>query len=183
MGEVMRSDADVVDAIDRIAQRWGVEDEHDPDYVGDIRELPQDQTFDAVMAFEVLQHMPYSESLELFETMRLFSSRYVAISLPIRRHRFSLRLQLPRAITRRRFGLASLRDGKEPTLQSEWPRTSDIAVIDRETHGNRHYWELGRKSYPTSRLISDLENAGVRLIERFGNPAHSYQEFLIFERV
>lgn len=32
MSEVLRSDAVVVDAIERIALRWGVEDELDPDF-------------------------------------------------------------------------------------------------------------------------------------------------------
>lgn len=128
------------------------------DFTGDISDFNPAISYDAVFAFEVLEHMPYRRSIEFFAEMIRLSSKHVIISLPIRQHQ----------ILGKRW---------------EWPRRPDIPPIDREDHWDPHHWELGRKSYPANRVINDLESCGTNLVRRFTNPHHSYHEYLVFERV
>ena len=59
----------------------------DPDFLGDVRELDIQEKFDLVAAFEMLQHIPYSELASTLEKFAALSNRYVLISVPARTHR------------------------------------------------------------------------------------------------
>lgn len=56
----------------------------EPDYIADIRKLPfENDSFDVVMACEVLEHLPWCDlSTSLAELQRV-TSKYVVVSLPV----------------------------------------------------------------------------------------------------
>lgn len=67
-----------------------------PNVVGDIRSLPiKDRSYDAVAAFEILEHIPFSDlDIALLEISRV-SKKNVIISLPYRHTCFEMVLKLP----------------------------------------------------------------------------------------
>ena len=57
----------------------------EPDVVGDVRALPfKDKSFDAVLAFQVLEHLPFSDFEKSLKEIERISKRFVIISLPHR---------------------------------------------------------------------------------------------------
>ena len=57
-----------------------------PDVVGDIRKLSfEDCSFDTVCAFEVLEHIPFSDFENALMELKRVSKKYVIISIPIRK--------------------------------------------------------------------------------------------------
>lgn len=54
-----------------------------PDVVADVRELPfEDNSFDAVLAYEILEHIPFENFEKAFLELRRVSRKKVIISLP-----------------------------------------------------------------------------------------------------
>ncbi|MFA7302339.1 MAG: class I SAM-dependent methyltransferase [Candidatus Paceibacterota bacterium] len=75
-----------------------------PDLVGDICALPcADGAFDAVCAFEVLEHMPWEESRKAIAELARVSKGAVLISVPHRRTGIELAIRFPfmRSLLRR----------------------------------------------------------------------------------
>ena len=53
------------------------------------------------------------------------------------------------------------------SLTWEWPRGKDLSEKNWAGHKdywNPHYWEVGRKSYPRSRFISEIETSGLLVL-------------------
>jgi hypothetical protein len=157
-----------------------------PDYLGDVRELDIEEKFDLVAAFEVLQHLPYSELVSTLEKLAALSNRYVLISVPARTHRFGFSIEIPDIITPRRLGLGWLRGQHSFSIKWEWPRAADPNErewVGRDDYWNPHYWEVGRKSYPRSRVFGEIESAGLRILWARYNPQFSYHLFALTEKV
>ncbi len=77
-----------------------------PDVVGDIRKLPfENQSFDLVCAFEVLEHLPMEESRVALGELARVSRGDVFISVPHRRTGFEVVIKFPyiRSILKRDF--------------------------------------------------------------------------------
>ena len=66
----------------------------------------------------------------------------------------------------------------------EWPRGNDPDKSDwegREDYWDPHFWEVGRKSYPRSRLLSDIKSAGLQIKWAVQNPRFRYHLFILTE--
>lgn len=156
-----------------------------PDYLGDIREVEIPERFDLVAAFEMLQHLPYQELPPTLKKLAALSNRYVFISVPARVHKFELSVEFPTLIAPRRLGLGWLRGRHSLSLKWEWPRGKDPSESnwkDRKDYWNPHYWEVGRRSFPKSRLLSDVESSGLRIIWAKYNPRFHHHLFVLAEK-
>ena len=155
-----------------------------PDYLGDFRHIEIPDTFDLVAVFEMLQHLPYDDLQETFTKLASLSNKYVLISVPSRVHRIGLSIDIPNIVAPRRLGLGWLSGKHELSMTWEWPRGKDPVKSDwegREDYWNPHYWEVGRKSYPRSRLLSDIESAGLRIKWAVQNPGFRHHLFILTE--
>jgi len=132
--------------------------ELDQDFECDVTELSVDNKVDAVVAFEVREHMPYDKSLAFFEELVRLSNKWVLISLPIRHKRWRRLLK-----------------GRSPIIP-------DLPKVTREDHWNPHHWEVGTASYPVNRVVADLASRGTELRSKFVNRYHRYHLFLTFEK-
>lgn len=57
--------------------------ELEPDYIADIRNLPfKDNSYDAIIACEILEHLPWSDVGAALEQLYRTTNKYVVISLP-----------------------------------------------------------------------------------------------------
>ena len=157
-----------------------------PDYLGDFRDTEIPEKFDLVAAFEMLQHLPYEDLPKTLSKLAGLSSRYVLLSVPARVHRLELAFEVPAMFAPRRFGLGWLRGNHSFSKTWEWPRAKDHSKETwegREDYWNPHYWEVGRKSFPRSRFLADIESANLRILWHKHNPHHTYHLFVLAEKV
>lgn len=122
-------------------------------------------SFDCVVAFQVLEHMPIEESLELFDLMVNLSSDKVIISLPNSKQVWSYSIYIPRKGTWK-FSI--------PNLLAK--------QLDNVPDGN-HYWELEKKGYEVHKVLDFLlKNKKVTLDKHYRLHDHSYHHFFVFSK-
>lgn len=132
------------------------EDLH-PDIVGSVLDLPfADKSFDVVSAFEVLEHLPFDQfDSALGELFRVARS-HVVISVPHFGPMFSFSLKIPFV----------------PQVQF----AVKIPFPKKHVFNGQHYWELGKRGYPSSLIRGKLSLHGkiLRDFIPFGNPYHHF---------
>ena len=138
-----------------------IESDLGADTVGDARDLPfEDQSFDIVTAYEVLEHMPFADALIALREMRRVAKGYVIISVPDATRAARIQFPVP--------GIMHVR--KLITIPRLFP-----PVHMRTKSG--HEWEIGKKGYRLSFVRHEIEKQGL-IIEKtyrvFENPYHRF---------
>ncbi|MGL4502832.1 MAG: class I SAM-dependent methyltransferase [Planktothrix sp.] len=143
----------------------------DPDLKPDIiLDLKSDfkiepDTFDAIVLFQVLEHIPYEDFEAAIKKIAQATKKFVVISLPYNTLYFTLQFhfsfnQRPRSL------LVQI-----PQFWSSKPYTPD-----------EHCWEIGLKGYPKKRIVTSLENAGLKLKREYQDPLYPYHYFFVLEK-
>ena len=137
-----------------------------PDHVASVFEMPfEDGGFDVVCAFQMLEHLPFEQSLEAFKEMARVADKAVVISLPDAATRWSVSIHVPKIGTL--------------TFSIPWPRLG----TPQHTFDGEHYWEINKAGYPLKRVTDALLNAGpVQLTRTFRVPDHPSHRFFIFRK-
>lgn len=141
-----------------------IDPELNPDYIGSVLDLPfLNDTFELVCAFQVLEHLPYDDSLMAFREMVRVSNKYVIISLPDSRDVFQYLFHIPKV------GVKKLLIPKISLSEKEH-------IFDGE-----HYWEIGKKNFKLNKVVGDLGKLCKlqRSFRVFENP---YHHFFIFAK-
>lgn len=132
-----------------------------PNVVGQLPNLPwADNAFCAVVACQILEHIPFDQFSHLVAELGRIASRRVIISLPDRYPYYSVKLRIP-LIGHIRWGF-SLR--RSHGLVAENPS---------------HEWEVGLQGYPLSKVHSVISDCGLEIIETYRVPDFPYHRFLI----
>lgn len=136
-----------------------------PDFVASACELPlQDNSFDCVCAFQMLEHLPYEQSMRAFKEMVRVSKKYIVISLPDVRALWLYSFYLP----------------KIGQIEFFIPRPRFRAP---EHHfDGEHYWEIGKKGYSNEKVLFDLIQNQVKLLKNFRVRENTYHNFFVFEK-
>jgi hypothetical protein len=136
-----------------------------PSVVGSALALPfRDGTFSAVCCFQMLEHLPYQQSLNAFREICRVSNGLVVISLPDAQRASRFAMRIPK-LGERSFII--------PVFG--WPPR-------RHEFDGQHYWEINKKGYSLRRVVSDLsERCRGRLIRNYRVPMNHYHRFLVFE--
>lgn len=135
-----------------------------PDHVGSATSLPfADASFDITCAFQMLEHLPYAESLAAFKEMVRVSKKFIIISLPDAQPVFRWRIYIPK--------LAAF-DRLLPRLN--WKPKDHI--FDGE-----HYWEINKKNHLLKNIIVDLSNI-CTLEKTYRVLDNPYHRFFIFSK-
>jgi ubiquinone/menaquinone biosynthesis C-methylase UbiE len=106
-----------------------------PDIVADIRKIPcEASTFDTVVAFQVLEHIPFADLGKAIDELCRISKKRVIISVPYRSSFFEFTLKIPgiRTIFKRNFLDFMIR--------------IPLSFKGFETSG-QHYWEIDSDKY------------------------------------
>lgn len=136
-----------------------------PTIVAQIDQLPFcDASFDTVTCFQVLEHMPFSETLKAFKELIRVSKRSVIISLPDSAQYFRYLIRLPRI--------------GEVTFMFKRPFSR---VIEDGKKGN-HYWELNQVSYHVNYVKKHLESCGAKCVKAYSNFSFPYHHFFVFDK-
>ena len=130
-----------------------------PDYVASATEMPfPDNVFDVVCAFQVLEHLPYDESLKAIAEIARVGKKKAILSLPDCKPIWQYSIHLPKL-------------GK---LKFDIPRP--LFRAPRHSFDGEHYWEINKEEYPLSRIVADLsKHASVSHTYRVEqNPYHRF---------
>jgi len=133
-----------------------------PDVVADVRTLPfADNSYDTVCAFEVLEHLPFEDfEKAVSELVRVSKSR-VLISLPHFGPPVKLRFKFP--------------------FLPEVSFAFKIPYPKEHRWNGQHYWEIGKKGYPPSRIRNILKKHGT-LAKEFIPFENQYHHFFVLRK-
>ena len=136
------------------------------DYVASVFQMPfDDGAFDVVCAFQMLEHLPFEQSLKALREMARVCRNTILISLPDSAKLCSLTLGLPR-IGSLHFSIPVPR-----------PRVP-VHMFD-----GQHHWELNKAGYRTEGVVRAFtENAPVALVRTFRVPGNPYHRFIVLSK-
>lgn len=143
--------------------------ELEPDYVADIRDLPfEDNSYDVVMACEVLEHIPWKDVDKALSQLHRISKKYVIISIPYSSAGFELLF---------RFPLIG-RILKKPFLDLFF--RIPYFFLGTKLSGE-HYWEIGRKNYLIKKIRKSFRKY-FKIIKEVRPILSYYHHFFILEK-
>ena len=142
-----------------------IESDLHPDIVADVVNLPfEDNSFEVVSAYEVLEHMPYEKSLKSLLELKRVSNRWVLLSLPDATHAFRFAITIPfMGYIQKVFSLPFL-----------FPR--------RMPYAKSHTWEIGIKGYSGARIQADLRQTGFSVMKTYRVFENPYHRFFILRK-
>ncbi len=114
-----------------------------PDVVGDVKKLPFEKNeFDCVVAYEVLEHVPFEDFSQILSQLREITREWVVLFLPIRQIGFECILRFPfiRKILNRPFLRILL------TIPIKFPGSS------------HHHWVIDNKRFSIKKICQSIEN-------------------------
>lgn len=138
-----------------------------PDFIRDIKDLNLKQSFDTVVAFEVLEHLPFKYFQSTLKELKKASNKTVIISLPY--SCISLDIQS-------RLRLPSL--NKISNISINIPLLLKIKI---DKKNKEHHWEIGRKNYPLEKIINILKQEFI-IQKKFQVPLNPYHYFFILRK-
>lgn len=146
-------------------ETFDIDPELHPDHVGSVFQMPfEDKSFDVVCAFQMLEHLPFEQSLMAFREMRRVSKFALIISLPDAAIRYPLSIQFPK------FGTVRFSIPKPRFRQAS------------HSFDGQHYWEINKAGFNLSHVTKMLiEQGGVKLLKTYRVHENLYHRFMIFE--
>ncbi len=114
-----------------------------PDFVADVRSLPfNNNSFDIVCAFEVLEHLPFCDFDKALKELKRVVNKKILISLPY--SSFTLWL-----------GFKIFPYIKAKQLEINIPHS-----FRKHKFNGEHYWELGKKGFSIKKIMKHLKING-----------------------
>ena len=139
---------------------------NNPDILGSATNMPlENNSFDCVCAFQVLEHMPWENSLASIGEMKRVAKKNLVLSLPNQLNAWSYSIDLPF------FGNISgfVRNPRSLPLPNKYD--------------GRHYWEVGNKGFSYKEIIKNITYSEFKLIKEFRINQNTYHHFFVFETV
>jgi predicted SAM-dependent methyltransferase len=122
-----------------------------------------DRAYDLVCAFQMLEHLPYGQSLAAFGEMARVARRHVVISLPDARGAWRYVLHVPRiGVVERLF---------------ERP----VFGLHEHRFDGEHHWEVNKRGYGLQRIVADLSRHA-ELLKTYRVSEMPYHRFFVFRR-
>jgi hypothetical protein len=135
------------------------------DIIGDIREISQhvpNNSYDAVLAFQVLEHIPFEDVFSTLAQIAGITRRHLLVSVPHYGRSLQLRIDLGKS-----FPEAYI--SRKITLPRTWK------------YNGMHYWEIGARQYPLSRVLNTFSQF-FEIKRHYFCPDWAYHYFLECER-
>ena len=143
--------------------------ELEPDYVGDIRELPfESNSFDTILCFEVMEHLPFEDFEKILLELHRVSRKFVIISIPYSCAFVELIL-----------------DARIPLMEFTKKisiRIPNLFVPSKDEKNKEHYWEMGRRGYP-KRKIKKILKKYFKIHRSFHPELNSYHYLFYMEKI
>jgi len=141
-----------------------IDKELNPDFVGSVDNMNfNDNEYDTVCAFEVLEHLPFEKFEKCLLEMKRVARDNVIISLPYWGRYFSFEFRLP--FFKKIRGQFKL---------SFFP-------VKHKFNGE-HYWEIGKKSYSLDRIKKIINNIDLEIVNDFMIFESPYHHFFVLKK-
>jgi SAM-dependent methyltransferase len=132
-----------------------------PDVVADTGHIPvKSRSFCAVVAFQVLEHMPFTRFHPVLCELARVADTYVIVSLPDRTPFYLARLTLP-------------------LMRTHSLRWSPPFALREHLDNPSHYWEIGLRGYSVGRIVKAMEACDLRLLRTFRVDEEPYHRFFV----
>lgn len=139
-----------------------------PDYVGDVRDMTKvTKKYDAVCAFQMLEHIPFTDFEKAITSLARCSKKYIIISVPYASSSFAMNLH---------FNIGAYSFDK--TLLLSLPHF--LQKCDIKNPG-QHYWELGTRGY-SKRKIRRILSKHVVIEREYALKSYPYHYFYILKK-
>jgi len=127
-----------------------------PDVVADIKNLPfKKNEFDLIIACQILEHLPYNDSLRALKELWRVSKKQVMISLPYHSLVF--------------YGYNKLIPFVKPFGFCIRLPVFLLKSFNPSVGTGEHYWELGTKGHSLNKMRKDLIKTGFKITKE-GSP-------------
>lgn len=138
-----------------------------PDIVSDVRKMHiKDGSFDTVLAFEVLEHIPFSDFRKALLELKRVSRKKLIISVPYSTFNIYGRLKII-PFTRPRDFLI---------------RICEMSIF-RHTYNGLHYWEMGKKGTTRKEIKKILSDSGLKITHEFSDRQNPYHYFFVMDNL
>ena len=143
-----------------------IDTELKPDYMASATDLPfDDNSYDCVCAFQMLEHLPYEQSLKAFGEMARVARHHIVISLPDAKRLWAYTFHIPKI--------------GDKTLLIPRPCLSlSVHKFDGE-----HYWEINKLGYHLQKIIDDFNQFQVQIIKTYRVAENPYHRFFVFKKI
>ncbi|MDI6813414.1 MAG: methyltransferase domain-containing protein [Deltaproteobacteria bacterium] len=137
-----------------------------PDLTASVTSLPfKEGIFDVVIAYQVLEHLPFERFSQCLSEMAEISSRYILISLPDRRP------------------FLSIRAGIYPWIAHEFHLTIPVLFPRKHRFDGEHYWEIGKQGYTLRTILQILQKVGLRIECHYRVPEKPFHHLFMTEKI
>ena len=136
-----------------------------PDVVGSLLDLPfQNDTFDVVACYEVLEHLPFGNFPKALMEIRRISKYSTILSLPDVYPEIRIYFTIP--LVRK--------------IKIIFP----LPQIGKKAHefDGQHYWEIGKSGYSLKKIISEINKVGFIINRSYRLFEHPYHRFFILNK-
>lgn len=128
----------------------------------------KDSSFDLVMVYEVLEHLPFDDVKKTLRELNRVTSKYVIISLPQYGWSFNINIVIP--------FLDRLTKKKSLNIGFFIPRFYSNVKFD-----GQHYWEIGCKDYSLKR-VRGLFREYFNIKNEFEVKLNRFHRFFVLEK-
>lgn len=145
-----------------------IQPELKPDIVASVTGLPiDDGAFDVGLCCQVLEHLPFECFVPAIKELLRVARKGVVISLP--------------DVSRRGFISAKL--PKIPEFRWSWrlPHLRPLPMPKQRLQLDGHYWEIGYKGFPLSRIMSAIHDAGGAIASTWRVPELPWHRFFVLK--
>ena len=148
-----------------------------PDVICDITDIPlKSKSHDVVCAFEVLEHIPYSEFEKALREMGRIARKGVIISIP--HSTFYLGMAFSFFYAKRLGWLFRLLKMK-PHTPKHFSLKIPTFFLNTQGMIPMHAWEMGRKNYPKKKIENSIKKAGFSITKQQDRIFYPYHHFYV----
>lgn len=135
-----------------------------PDVVASVEKIPlADNSFDVVLAAEILEHLPFEKFVQALSEIKRVTQQHAVVSLPHWGWTFYLVLKMP--------------------LIRKIQMMFKISGFLKHRFNGEHYWEIGKRGFPLSKVKKEVSRAGFKILTDFISTDSPYHHFFILEKL
>ena len=143
-----------------------------PDVIGSVFQMPfADAAFDAAACFQMLEHLPFDAFGPALAEMRRVAQVGLALSLPDCSYALTMRM--------------GVRNPRKDGLVTAWtvqPSGWALRRLKQVPNSAGHYWEIGRRGTPLSKVRTAIRESGWRIENEFRTAENAYHRFFVLKK-